>query len=397
VVVVMAKLAGANDVERLKDLCSKNFKSQAVWFLNAFWDDGLDKEAEKCWSYVQTLQKLDLQKGADGNEVDELNQHRFLEAFHETQTVREMRDNLRSSGAIGDSVKMIPLSHYLIFKYKIDWHVLVNAAQGDNRKEIEEAQRKLDEVQAAFKEADSKAQQAKAALREAEARESEAKSREAQAKTTEAEAKAKEADAKQKEANAKSREAEAKAAQEELQAALAELHSQEHAYNNKTTDLKRRSEDENTGVVNRNKAKAELAQHLAEDPLPLRRAKITQEAAVKKADKASQLATDARAAAEAALKQATSARASAEESAREATAARSSAEKARQHAANAKAAAEEALEEMQRKVDEAEAYFLEVKSKPGSAKGSIWWMERELHEAKAYLPTKKGGYSKKSV
>ncbi len=37
--------------------------------------------------------------------------------------------------------------------------------------------------------------------------------------------------------------------------------------------------------MSRNKAKAELAQHLAEDPLPLRRAKITTEAAHKKADK----------------------------------------------------------------------------------------------------------------
>jgi len=45
--------------------------------------------------------------------------------------------------------------------------------------------------------------------------------------------------------------------------------------------------------VQRNKAKNELAQHLSSDPLPLRRAKITQEAAVKKADRAAQVAKEA--------------------------------------------------------------------------------------------------------
>jgi hypothetical protein len=38
--------------------------------------------------------------------------------------------------------------------------------------------------------------------------------------------------------------------------------------------------------VSRNKARAELAQLKAEDPLPLRKAKITLEAATKRADKA---------------------------------------------------------------------------------------------------------------
>jgi len=64
-------------------------------------------------------------------------------------------------------------------------------------------------------------------------------------------------------------------------------------------------------------------------------------------------------------------------------------------ASQAKAAAEKSVDDAKSKVDEAEAYLEEVKNKPGSAQGSIWWMERELHEARAYLPTKKGGYSKR--
>jgi len=45
------------------------------------------------------------------------------------------------------------------------------------------------------------------------------------------------------------------------------------------------------------------------------------------------------------------------------------------------------------KVEEAEAYLEEVKNMPGG-EGSVWWLERELHEAKAYLPSSKGGYKK---
>jgi len=391
----MAKLQGANDSEKLKNLCSKTYKDQAIWFLNAFWDE-IGDQAELFWKWVHKLAQLDLQKGANGNEVDELNQHRFLEFFHETMTVAEMRDNLRSTGAITGTVRMIPLSHYLIYRFKIDWHTLVNAAQGDNRKEIENAQRLLDEVQVAFKEAEAKAESSKAAFREAAEREANAKKRDEAAKKSEAEAKVSEAAAKEREAESRQRENESRAAQEELQAALAELHAQEEAFNNKTAELKGKSEDESIGLVTRNKAKAELAQHLASDPLPLRRSKINQEAAVKKADKATAAAAEARAAAETAANQATKDRHHAEDDARQASQARSEAEEARHHAEAAKVASEKAAEEMRVKFEEAEAYFNEVKSRPGSAKGALWWIERELHEAKAYLPEKKGGYKKQA-
>lgn len=82
-----------------------------------------------------------------------------------------------------------------------------------------------------------------------------------------------------------------------------------------------------------------------QDPLPLRKAKITLEAAVKKADKAA-------------------------------------------------IAAEAAVEEARVKFDEAQAYLEKVK-KGGSPKGALWWMERELLEARAYLPKSKGGYNKR--
>jgi chromosome segregation ATPase len=354
-------LPGKTDFEKLSALIKKPHKEQAVWFLNAFWDTIGQKEAETFWKWILKVNTLDLQKGAEGFELDELNAHRFLEFFKETMTVTEMRDNLRSTGAITGQVRMVPLTHILIFRFNVDWHRLVNASQGDNRAEIELAQKKLDEVQAAYKASEARAAEAKEALRQAEARE---------------------ADAKKAEADSKVKEAESHVAKQELEVALAEVKAQEDAFNSKTADLTAKSEDQSTGQVTRNKAKAELAQHLGSDPLPLRRAKITQEAAVKKAERATKAAAEAVIAATAATAEASKARVAAEQ--------------ARQQAIQAKHAAEAAVEEMGRKLDEAEAYLNEIKSKPGNAQGSLWWMDRELHEAKAYMPERKGGYRKQA-
>jgi len=305
----MSVLKGSTDDEKLKDLSSKNYKAQSVWFLNSFWNSLGKTEAENVWTYRQRMVTIDKEKGVEGASVDEMLAHRFLELNKETLTVKELRDKLYSIGI--ERIKVVPLVYYLIFRYNVDWHVLVNASQGSNQEEVAQAQRMLDSVQKAFAEVQ---------------------------KTAEA---------------ASIREREAKQAKAEQDASLAEVQAQEKAYNDKTNDLTRKSET--GGVVAQNKAKAELAAHLAENPLPLRRAKITNEAAVKKAEKAAQDAVTARAAAEA------------------------------------------ALEDAKVQVAKAEAYLQELMSKPGSAAGALWWIDRELHEAKAFLPSSKGGYRKQEL
>ncbi len=342
-------LAGGSDFDKLSDLFTRSYKDQAVWFLNAFWDEFAGKEAENVWKFVHTFNELDLQKKEQGNELDELNAHRFLERFHETMTVLSMREKLRSTGAIKEERgrKYVSITHYLLVKYNVDWHALVNAPQG-SKEELEKAQKVFQEVQAAFKEAEARKEAATAALKEATAREAEAKSSEAEAKA---------------------REGEARAAQDELEAALNALKAAEEAHNNKTAQLQKASEE--GGLVSRNKAKAELAQHLSADPLPLRRAKLTQEAAVNKAEKATKVAAEARAVAEQAAVEASQARAESEEATRK---------------------SEAAVEEATKKVQEAEEYL--EKAKNYLPKGSTWWLEREIHEAKAYLPKHKGGYQK---
>eukprot|EP01094_Clydonella_sp_ATCC50884_P027026 TRINITY_DN75_c0_g2_i5.p1 TRINITY_DN75_c0_g2~~TRINITY_DN75_c0_g2_i5.p1 ORF type:complete len:450 (+),score=206.45 TRINITY_DN75_c0_g2_i5:134-1351(+) len=401
----MAEKLTGTDNEKLTQLCAKSYKAQAIWFLNAFWEENGEQIAERLWEYVIKCGELDIQKHGDGNGLDEMQAHVFLESFNETLTVRELRTSLRSTGAIGEKErpKLVPITHYLLFKWNADWHVLVNASQGDNKAELEEAQRLLDECAAKFQESEARASEARTALNAAISSENAAKAREDEAKAAEADAIAKEASAKAAEAEAVQREAEAreaeapfKAATDELEKALADVKAEEDAYNGKIDDCKRRAET--GGVVQRNKAKNELAQLEGEDPLPLRRAKITLEAAKKKADKArapfeaaTAEAESARAAATASAQAASASRAEATAAAEQASEARAAAQAARQRSEEAAAAAAEALAQAEAAMKEAEDYLEEVKAKPGVAYGAIWWMERELHEQKKFMPESKGG------
>lgn len=289
------KLPGANDHAKLLSLAGMTYTQQAVWFLNGFWHEH-EQQAELMWKWVEAFAKLDLQNGINGNGLDELNAHRFLEQFKETMTVQEMRNAMRSTGALepNERPKVSALIHIIITKFKVDWHALVNASQGSNPAELKKAQEQLETVRKAFE-----------ACRAAEAP--------------------------------------FKAAQEEVEAALREVKSQEDSYQGKIADARKRSEE--GGAVSRGKASAELAQLLAEDPLPLRKAKITLEAAQKRAEKARAPFLEAREKAEAAFK-------------------------------------------------EAEAYLEEISKKGGTPKGSIFWLNRQLHEQKKYQPTAKGGIAK---
>jgi len=295
-------LSGNTDNEKLLDLCNKSYKEQAIWFLNAYWDQH-GSDSERVWDYVHKCAELDIQRHGDGNALDEVMAHRFLELLHETLTVMAMRDRLRKTGALSptERPKLVPLTHYLLFHYDVDWRYLVNT-KGDNSEEIAEAQRLLDEVVTAFQESERQANNARKA-------EAAARKREDAARETENEARAAEEAARQQEAPFK-------AAQEEVDAALREVKSQEEARESRMAELKRKSTE--GGVVQQNKAKNELAQHLAEDPLPLRKAKITLEAALKKAEKARAPFEAATKAAETARAAAEEAREAAEESSREA-------------------------------------------------------------------------------
>merc|ERR1712000_803720 len=173
--------------------------------------------------YVQKLNELDIENHEEGSALDEMKAHVFLEKFDETLTVRDMRAKLRSTGAIGEAErpKSVPLTHYLLYKYNVDWHTLVDEKrQGDNQEEMEKAEAMLQEVLAAFRESEAKASEARNALNAAVSAENSAKAREDEAVASENAAVARENEAVESENQAKA--AEAKAVQQENEAVESE-------------------------------------------------------------------------------------------------------------------------------------------------------------------------------
>eukprot|EP01090_Pellita_catalonica_P021374 TRINITY_DN7987_c0_g1_i2.p1 TRINITY_DN7987_c0_g1~~TRINITY_DN7987_c0_g1_i2.p1 ORF type:complete len:350 (-),score=124.90 TRINITY_DN7987_c0_g1_i2:26-1075(-) len=311
----------------------------------------------------------------------------FLESLGETKTVKQMREEIKESDL--DFNKRMALVEYCLWKYKKSVSDFVKVPIGSDS-EVAKAEAKLKQVQEAFQESNQRAAEAKEAYREAKESERIAKQRKQEAVESHAEAVKRDETAKAREAEAISRETELKEAQAELEEALAVLKAQEDAYNNKTADLKKKSET--GGIVSRNRAKNELEQHLGQDPLPLRRAKITQEAAVKKANKATEAAKAAREEAEEAASAAATARtkAAADKAAAEAAATQAESDRIASEAANEAAA--KALAEARQQLDEAVAYLQEVKAR--LPKGTAWWIDRSLEEQKKYLPQRKGGVAK---
>jgi len=294
------------------ELTRKAYVDQAKWFLNGFWNAGMESECENVWKYTQKF--IELNK--NGCELDEFQAHKFLESLGETLTVIQLREKLRKIDL--DANGKMALLEYLSFKYSKEVKQVVNASQGDQT-EILKAQKKLEEVQRAFTILQEQLEQQKAALESQKAAEDSVKRSEA-----------------------------------ELQSAVESLRAEETAYNNKVNELTQKSQDASASLVARNKAANELAQVKGEDPLPLRKAKITQEAALRKVEKERKAAEIATAALESRTRQ-----------------------------------VEAAVVEAEGKLREAEDYLQEVKSRGGSSQGAIWWMERELKEAQKYLPKKK--------
>jgi len=274
------------DTEKWEELSRKCFKDQAIWALNGFWDV-MEKDAELVWNWCQTLGELHQDKHADGCDLDEFWSHKFLETLGETMTVIEMREKFRKIDA--DFNKRMSLLEYLMFRYNIEPHAMCTAPQGDGDPE------QINKAQAMVAAAQKAVDEMNAAL------------------------------------------AAAVAAEKENKAALEELRAQEKAFEDKKAALEKTKNDTSIGIVKRNSAANQLDQMLSEDPLPLRKAKINQAAAVKKSERATK-------AAEAAVK-------------------------------NAETKLQEALEFLQR-----------AKASGGVARGAIWWMEREIIEKKKYLP-----------
>jgi len=354
-------------------LTTMKYVDQAKWFLNGFWTAGAEQEAENIWKCANKFIELDVRKKKEGNELDEFEAHKFLESLGETLTVVALRDKLRKIDL--DANGKMALLEYLMFKYSKGIQEVIDAPQGDNTQLIEEAQEKLRAVQEALVEVQTKLEEQERALRQhRQAEEAQKRALEEQRRAEEAQKKALEA---QRRAEESVRRSEA-----ELRAAVDDLKAQEDNYHNQIQTLERKKEDPSAGQVSKNKAAAELAQLKQENPLPLRRAKITQEAALRKVEKeriASEAATQAL---EEQTRNVQAKTVALEEETRNLEAlTRVLEEQTRQ--------LEHARRETEERFREAQEYLEEVKKQGGVAFGAIWWLERELKEAQKYMPKKK--------
>lgn len=312
-----------------KELTGKTHTQQAIWWLNGYWNEAY-AYAETVWDAVHVMIEIETgkpkiygKKVADvkeGSDLDEVQAHIFMEKLGETMTVVALRKILKELDL--DMNRRLSLSEYLLGKHKKNPSELVEASQGGQAEAalLTAAQDAVDKAASALDEAITDAQVA-----------------------TEASDKA----------TWRWKASETAAA--ELAAAVAELEAQEKLIAEKKAKFQALIADENLSSMKRNKASAELAQLEAEDPMPLQKAKITQKAALKKAEK-------------------TKAMAEADE--KIATAAKETAEAAKVEADKALEAANEALKELKEKGD-------------GIAHGAVWWMERGLAERQKYMPKKK--------
>ncbi len=124
--------------------------------------------------------ELDKAKGAEGNEIDEIQGNRFLESLGTPMTAMELRNTLREIDANND--KKISLVEYLCFTFKGKMTVneLVHAPQG-NKEEVNKALELLQSAQAALEAAKSSAEASKEAEETSRASEAAAKDAEATA------------------------------------------------------------------------------------------------------------------------------------------------------------------------------------------------------------------------
>jgi len=296
-----------------KELTVRPHSEQAQWWLNGFWDRGAEKEAENIWKITHVFMEVEtgepllygkkVKEYKEGNELDQFKAHQCLEKLGETLTATALRNRLKTIDI--DANNRMCISEYLLDKYKMSPESLVSSPQGTlDRSIIEGAQAKCDECQVLLDRATDLKNECDIA------------------------------------------EAPLKKANEELAVVVAEIAALEKAKADKFAELNTIIDNPNTPVVKKGKASQEKAQLESEDPLPLRKAKITQAAALKRVEKARAPFTAATEAAEA-----------------------------------ARQAADAAFKD-------AQAYLEELRAKGGTPHGTLWWMERALIERQKFMPKK---------
>lgn len=120
----------SEEMDEFKLVTAKTYDRQAVFFLNAFWTEYGESDAERIWEVTHKFIELD-DRGKEGNELDEFKAHKLLEEFGETLTVLKMREVLRKIDV--DFNKQMAEIEYLLYRYDQTVAELMSRPQGTNK------------------------------------------------------------------------------------------------------------------------------------------------------------------------------------------------------------------------------------------------------------------------
>lgn len=143
-------MAAEDEDSQLHDLVERyEYAKQAQYFLNAFWTELGEDEAEVIFNTIELFGKWDKKKHAHGNSLDEWDSHKLLEALGQTLTVIAMRAALAEIDVDHDG-RMSAFEYFLHAYQEVDGitlHELLTRPQGTNDA-VERAMAALDAVQA---------------------------------------------------------------------------------------------------------------------------------------------------------------------------------------------------------------------------------------------------------
>eukprot|EP00461_Guttulinopsis_vulgaris_P002627 UN02628 len=201
---------------KIKEVTSKTYRDQAIFYLNAFWNDSTkpaSEEAEQVYQLINDFSKEDHIKGKNGNELNAVQAFNVLQRRGQTLTALELKAQLRKVDI--DANGEMALAEYLLFINNRDPIAFVTNPQGTvdpvKMKALEDKMNQLSETFDALN--TQLAAEAKAA-EEAKVAEAAAVKQEAEAKAAEQVALDEEAKAKAAEQVALDEEAKAKAAEQ---------------------------------------------------------------------------------------------------------------------------------------------------------------------------------------
>lgn len=350
------------NIAKLRSIASLQYRDQAIWFLNTCETTHDSESCELVWNMHKECVKIDKKKENGSGLSSDLDAHIVLEQVKSPVTQVELREFLNKIDP-ERTRRTIALVDIIFCYFKIDnWEELTKE---DKKYFNQEA---LEKAKSSLKDAKSKLKQAVNAKKKSSLEAAEAQLAMERASTEEEEA---------REAEKQARKLEQTFSQSKAKAevSLQAVNDQEDEYQKKMKDLVCISDDDSNGIVKRSKAKVELTNLRNEDPLPLRTAKINNEAAVRKLKKSEE---NSKKAAIAAVNRQQSS-----------IAAQSAAESAKNIATEAGKEAEEAIPIAKEAFEKVKVLVLELMSQGDVPYGSLFYIDKETVEAEKYIPKSK--------